>query len=105
MSFLNGVMLDADAARARHRNGAPGFYLAVLRQDAEYFAWRRGGNILDVEVDDGAVTELIRLGATLRPIPMTPMSAHFEGNELFIPEELFSTFNEMRIGGLVNVSF
>jgi hypothetical protein len=105
VDLLNGHDLDAEVAAQRHRNGAPGFYLAVLRSDAEYFAHRRGGNIVRIDIEDEAVAELTGLGAMIQPIPMSPMSAHFDGDELFIPEHLFRSFNDMREEGRIHVSF
>lgn len=103
-NLLNGQPLDAEVAAMLHRNGSPGFYMAVLRADAEYFAIRRGGSVVTIEIEDDAVGELIMGGARLQPIPMTPMSAHFDGDELFVPVDLFDEFNMMREQGRVHVS-
>ena len=103
--LLNGHDLDAAIAAELHRDGAPGFYMAVLRDDAEYFALRREGNILTVEIEDAAVAELIQLGASRRPIPMTQMSARFSGDEFFVSADLFDAFNAMREQGRIHVFF
>jgi hypothetical protein len=102
VDLLNGHDLDAEVAAGCHCNGAPGFYLAVLRSDAEYFALRREGNIVTIDIEDEAVAELTRLGAMLQAIPMSPMSANFDGDELFIPVHLFRSFNEMREQGRIH---
>lgn len=102
-NLLNGRDLDAGVAAELHLNGAPGFYMTVLRDDAEYFAIRRGGNIVTIEINDDAVAELTRLGARLQPLPMTPMSARFDGDEYFVPTALFHAFNTMRDQGRIRV--
>ncbi|MDQ6948822.1 MAG: hypothetical protein M3256_21830, partial [Actinomycetota bacterium] len=75
------------------------------RSDAEYFAARRGGNIITVEIEDDAVAQLVLLGARRQPIPMTPMSARFTGDEFFVPVHVFPTFNTLRSQGRIHVDF
>jgi hypothetical protein len=102
-ALLNGADLDATAAAGRHRDGAPGFYLAFDVGDAEYFAARSGGAVVEVVIEDAAVAELLEAGALRQPIPETPMSAQFVGDELYVPTELFLQFNKMRKESRIDV--
>lgn len=104
INLLNGDDLDPGVASSRHVNGAPGFYMTLDRSDAEYFAIRREGTIITIEIEDNSVAELVRLGARRQPIPTTPKSARFTGDEFFVPEHLFPTFNTMREQGRIHVT-
>lgn len=103
-SLIGGDELDSTIATPRHMDGLPGFYLATEEGDAEYFALRRSpGAILAVEIDDEIVESLIKGGAVMRPIPTSPMSATFAGDELYIPRECFPAFNEARDHGRIGM--
>jgi hypothetical protein len=103
-ALLAGGELDAEIARTHHLNGAPGFYMTTERNDAEYFALRRTvGGIVAIDIDQDAIEQLLRHGASLQPIPETPMSASFDGDELYIPARLFDLFNSMRKEGRIHV--
>lgn len=98
-NLLNGRRPDAAVAAKLHLNGAPGLSMAVLMADAEYFAVRRGGNIVTIELEDDTLAELIRLAPRRQPVPMTPCplaSMAFDGDGLFVPVDLLRTFNVMR---------
>jgi hypothetical protein len=105
VNLLNGMPLSASVALELHVDGPTGFYMAFCEEDAEYFAARRyEGGIVRIEIDDDCLQELISMGALQQVIPTTPMSARFECDELYLPDELFSTFNDMREEGRINVS-
>jgi hypothetical protein len=100
----SGAELDLPTAKARHTNGAIGFYLATERGDAEFFAIRLGrGRVITYDFTTDALEGLIDSGCVLRPIPMGPASPNFEGSELFVPPELFPLFNELLSGGGISV--
>jgi hypothetical protein len=103
VDLVNGADLDAKAAEDRHRNGAPGFYMAFDAGDAEYFAARRGGSLVEVAIEEAAVAELLEAGAVQQSIPETAMSVRFAGDELYVPTSLFSCFNQMRKEGRIDV--
>jgi hypothetical protein len=104
-NFLSGAELDSAVARAEHTNGAPGFYMATVKGDAEYFAVRKlgGGNVLSVDIDDDVLEELRWLGAEQRSIPGIP-PPYFAGDEIYLPERLFETFNARLTAGRIRVS-
>lgn len=102
-NLFNGQPLNAAVAATLHQNGSPGFYMAVLRDDAEYFGARRSGGVVTIEIEDDAVGELTTRGARRQPIPMTPMSARFQGDEFFVPVDLFDLFNALREQGRIHV--
>jgi len=84
-------------AAERHIDGPAGFYLATDEGDAQYFAVRRSpGAIIVFEVDDEVIGTLLELGAVRRPIPGSPMSPSFAGDELYIPTSCFDAFNAAR---------
>jgi hypothetical protein len=105
-SFRAGAGLDIDVARAEHTNGAPGFYMATDRGDAEYFATRRigGGAVLTVEIEDDVLEELRSLGAQQKAIPGLP-PPYFAGDKIYLPEVLFALFNDRLDQGRICVSF
>ena len=105
-NFLAGASLDADVARAEHTNGTPGFYMATVKNDAEYFAARRlgGGNVLTIDIDDDVLEQLRNLGAEQKAIPGIP-PPFFVGDEIYLPEGLFATFNARLKEGHIRVSF
>ena len=105
-NFLAGSGLDADVARAEHINGAPGFYMATVESDAEYFAARRtgGGNVVTVDIDDDVLEEFRGLGAVQNAIPGIP-PPYFAGDEIYLPEGLFAMFNARLQEGRIRVSF
>jgi hypothetical protein len=105
-NFLGGSGLNADVARAAHINGAPGFYMATVASDAEYFAARRigGGSVVIVDIDDDVVEELRSLGAVHNEIPGIP-PPYFAGDEIYLPEGLFATFNARMREKRIRVSF
>lgn len=103
--LLAGTELDQTVAVDRHVNGAPGFYLATEHGDAEYFALRRSpGAVALFEVDNEVIDELIESGAVLRPVPRSPMSPVFAGDELYIPSASFDLFNAARAQGRIDVT-
>jgi hypothetical protein len=102
--LCGGAPLDVSDAVALHRNGSPGFYLAYLESDAEYFAARRDGCVLAVDIDDDVVHELMEAGAVRQAIPTAPTSALFDGDELYIGLELFHLFEDHRQRGWIRVS-
>jgi hypothetical protein len=97
--LLAGESLDPAKAASLKIDGPPGFFLAVERSDAEFFALRqlRGpAAVVQVDVSDAAISQLLASGAIRRPIPRGLRSPRFAGDELFIPPDLFPLFNELR---------
>jgi hypothetical protein len=102
--LLNGEPLRADNAAARTLGERqPGFYLATREADAEYFAARRQGGVIEYDMSARAVSDLEAHGAVRRPIPRGANSPHFEGDELHIPTTAFDRFNSLRDEGEINV--
>jgi hypothetical protein len=102
-ALVAGQSLDAELALARHIDGNTGFYLASEREDAEFFALRRGaGKVLTYELAMETFQEPLIGGAAYGPIPRGPSSPYFKGQELFVPLSLFSLFNEL-LGGAISV--
>jgi hypothetical protein len=103
--LLNGDALDVTTALTHHWNGAPGFYLATEQTDAEFFALRRApGYIVAFDIDDDVIEELVVLGAVRKPIPESPGSAHFKGDEIYLPVQCFATFNSARTDGRIHAT-
>ena len=101
-NFVAGAVLDIAMALTQHTNGSPGFYMATVKSDAEYFAIRKigGGNVLTLEIEAGVLQELRALGAVQRAIPGIP-PPYFLGDEIYLPEKLFVTFNtRLNEGGI-----
>jgi hypothetical protein len=105
-NFLGGTGLDVDVARAAHINGAPGFYMATVKSDAEFFAARRigGGSVVIIDIDDDVLGEFHSHGAVRKAIPGIP-PPYFTGDEIYLPEGLFATFNARRKEGRIRVTF
>ncbi|MBI3971021.1 MAG: hypothetical protein HY332_07000 [Chloroflexi bacterium] len=102
LKLLNGAPLDAGEAQTAHIDGALGFYLATLVSDAEYFALRRQGTILEYMLSSDAVAALLTAGVIRRPIP-AGKTIRFAGDELFVPPEAFSAFNRLVQEGKIRV--
>lgn len=102
--FLAGLELDASAASRNKIDGEPGFFLATVESDAEFFAARRGrGAIIVVDVEEVAVETLVAARAQMRPIPVTIRSPLFRGTEMWIPPDVFHQFNQLRLSGSISV--
>jgi len=106
LKLLNGEKLSATKAKERKIDGPEGFYLATDAGDAEYFAIRRGGRgvILQYDLSAEAVARLEASGAVFRPIPAGAMPGGFSGQEFYIPNSAYDTFNELRESGHITVT-
>jgi len=104
IALLNGAPLNVDIAAANKIDGPPGFFLATNPGDAEFFAARRApGAVLQYDLSDTAVRTLVTGGATIAPIPRGPNSPFFGGSQMIVPSPLFSTFDQLRASGQINV--
>jgi hypothetical protein len=105
LGLLNGDELDGTIAADRHINGAPGFYLATEEGDAEFFAIRRDlgrGAIVAFDIDDDVVDELRECGGVTGPIPRSPASPFFAGDEFYLPMTCFDVFNQACAEGRIH---
>jgi hypothetical protein len=98
LAFLNGMDLDAAEAARRKVDGPPGFFLAQRIDEAAFFALRRQGTILAVDLSPAAETQLAGAGAVRQPIA-GGFLATFQGDELVIPPGAFDAFNRLRSAG------
>ena len=102
--LLNGAPLDAAVAAAAKIDGPPGFFLATVESDADYFAARRSrGGVLRYNLSATAVARLTAAGAVPRPIPMTGDPPYFAGDEFYVPPSAFDLFNRLRASGEIVV--
>lgn len=98
IGLLNGNPLDAHAATSMKIDGPPGFFLASLESEAEFFALRRSSPVvLRYNLSENAVTQLQAAGALIRLIPRGPRSPFFQGNELHVPPSAFVLFDQLRL--------
>jgi hypothetical protein len=82
--------LDADSAATNYTDGVGGFFLATHYDDAVFLAVRNGGGgVINVEISDSAMAQLRDAGAVSRPIPVSPKSPSFKGDEFHIPTSAF----------------
>jgi hypothetical protein len=98
LALLNGLGLDAAAAAARKIDGPPGFFLAEDMDDAAFFAARRQGTILEIQLSDRAYSQLRTAGMVRQPIPQG-FSTRFNGDELLVTPHAFAVFNQLRAAG------
>lgn len=104
LGLLNGEPLDASTAAAGKLDGPPGFFLATERDAAVYFALRRSpGAVIEYQLSGAARAELGAAGSVLRPIPAGGMAGGFPGQEYFIPNSAFDTFNRLFSAGHITV--
>jgi RHS repeat-associated protein len=101
--LLQGEGLNAAKAAASKMDGPPGFFLASSASDAEFFAARRAGGILQYEFSNRAMQTLTSCGMICQPIP-AGRTSKFLGNELIVPTGAFDTFNSLRRAGEIIVS-
>jgi hypothetical protein len=102
-ALLAGAPLSEAAARDRKIDGPVGFYLATSLSDAEFFAARRApGAIIAFIIAEEALEMLTDHGATLRPMPVTPRSPFFAGDELFLSPGMFGLFDRLRREGKID---
>jgi len=103
-SMAAGAALSADVAAGEKIDGPPGFFLATVESDAEFFAARRDpGAVIVVEIEEVALSALESAGARRQPIPVTARSPYFAGDELWIPVQAFGTFDALRARGHIHV--
>ncbi len=96
--LLAQPVLDPALAAKFKIDGPPGFFIATVQSDAEFFAvrQRRGpGVVLLVDIAATALASLLAAGAIQRPIPRGQKSPRFSGDELFIPTDVFDLFNAL----------
>jgi hypothetical protein len=99
LRFLSGAPLDAAEAAARKIDGPPGFFLAADALEAEYYAVRRSpGAILEMEISQLAMTRLLGAGMIRQPMPSGARFTAFD-EELVIPPQAFSVFEQLRASG------
>jgi hypothetical protein len=103
LALLNGAPLSMKAAIENHIDGPLGFYLAKAYADAEYFAFRRQGTVLQYDLSSTAFQSLRAGGAALEMIQPGGMTGGFAGPQLFIPETLFGAFDTFRASGHITV--
>ncbi|MFG2794460.1 RHS repeat-associated core domain-containing protein, partial [Streptomyces sp. NPDC048419] len=104
LDILNNS-LNSSKAAAKYTDGPGGFFVATHAGDAEFFATRHGGGaIIKVIISDDAMAQLRNAGAVARPIPMSPKSPTFAGDEFHIPTSAFDLFNQLRASGGIRVS-
>lgn len=101
-ALLSGDVIGAAMAEAKHIDGEPGFYLATVLGDAEFFAARRWvGRVVVYELSDQAIGSLDNAGAVLRSIP-GGRPPYFAGNEYFVPVAAFDLFNDLMARGEIH---
>ena len=96
VDLANGVKLDEIRATGAKIDGPVGFFLATSLYDAEYFAIRRFGGILQYNMTDEAYQELVKAGAYQQKIPAGIGDIDFVGDEFVIPTDAFDVFNELQ---------
>jgi len=98
--LLNGMPLDRGAVLAEHICGPVAFHLASSHDDATFFALRRApGAVVSFVFAASAIAQLHRLGVVERPIPQSPGSPCFNGDEMVLPPRRFADFNALRASG------
>lgn len=91
-SLLSGARLDESKAARRKVDGPPGFFLATHPDDASFFAARRGGTLLIVEMAEDVYRDLRRRGMVGHPIP-GPRPPFFKVHEIVILVVLLARVN------------
>lgn len=95
-SLVAGAPLSPEAAAASKIDGPPGFFLATVEADAEFFAARRSlGAVIVVEVEEDAVAALKAAGMVQQRITVTDSSPFFTGDEVIVPVGAFAVYNSL----------
>lgn len=103
LHLLNGGRLDAATAAKLKIDGPDGFFLATLREEAEFFAVRRrNGAVLEFQFSDAARKQLDAAGLIRQPIP-PGKTARFQGDELIVKPDQFDLFNRLLDNGDIKI--
>ena len=86
-------------AESRKIDGPPGFFLAMELDDAIFFGGQRDGTIIEIDFSEHALALLEAAGMVRQPIPRSPKSPRFVGEEMVIGPGLFALFNQLRESG------
>ena len=101
LSFLNGRALNAAIAAGKKVDGPAGFFMATVKGDAVFFAARRAGTVLEVNLSERAVRALRSQGMIQQAIP-PGKTARFAGDEFIVPTRAFGTFNDLLQAGEIS---